>query len=463
MASHVHLLLLSLLLLAVSENGVHCIGETKKGFPRTQPPQRSRKGKDAIILEMRHHGYSWNPILNQKDKLQIILISDEARVSSLHSRIKNPSRQNQEGSSEAQIPLTSGAKLQTLNYIVTVELGPRKMTVIVDTGSDLTWVQCQPCTSCYNQQDPLFDPSTSPFYQPIPCNSPTCNSLQQATGVSSTCGLNQPSCNYAISYGDGSYTRGVLAHDQVNLAGIFVEGFVFGCGQSNHGLFGGTSGLMGLGRNELSLVSQTLTQFGGFFSYCLPTKEFDSSGSLVLGSDLSTFKNSTPMVYTRLLPDPNQSPFYFVNLTGMSIGGVAIQASGFSSGNILIDSGTVITRLVPSIYKAMKDEFLKQFSQYPVAPGYSILDTCFDLSGNGEVNIPIVKLQFEGEVEVDVDISGVFYFVKSDASQVCLAFAELSYEDETGIIGNYQQKNMRVMYDTTGSKLGFAAETCGYS
>jgi len=122
-----------------------------------------------------------------------------------------------------------------------------------------------------------------------------------------------------------------------------------------------------------------------------------------------------------MISDQNQTPFYFLNLTNISIGGVALQASGFSSGKILIDSGTVITRLVPSTYKNIKDEFLKQFSQYPVAPGFSILDTCFDLSGNEEVSIPAVKLEFEG----GVDVTGVFYFVKSDASQVCLVFSEL--------------------------------------
>ncbi|XP_020256572.1 aspartyl protease family protein At5g10770 isoform X2 [Asparagus officinalis] len=423
----------------------------------------SGREKDAIVLEMRHHSTSWEPTPNQEDKLQMIMVSDEARVSYLLSRMNKISSKSQQGSSKAQIPLTSGRKLQTLNYIVNIELGSRKMTVIVDTGSDLTWIQCQPCQSCYNQQDPIFDPSTSLSYQPIQCNSPTCHSLQVSTGDSSNCSLNHPSCTYAISYGDGSYTRGILARDQIKLAGTVIEGFAFGCGQNNRGLFGGTSGLMGLAQSELSLVSQTTDQFGGFFSYCLPTKEFDSSGALVLGSDSSSYRNSTPVVYTRMILDPNQSPFYFLNLTGMSIGGVSLQASGFLSGKILIDSGTVITRLVPSIYKAVKDEFLEQFSQYPSVPGFSILDTCFDLSGKKEVNIPTVKLEFESAVEVEVDVSGVFYFVKSDASQVCLAFTGLSYEDEVGIIGNYQQKNLRVVYDTMGSRLGFAEETCGYN
>ncbi|XP_020577459.1 aspartyl protease family protein At5g10770 isoform X2 [Phalaenopsis equestris] len=398
-------------------------------------------------------------------KLMKIINSDNARISYLHHRIKNSDpKTTMKVQSEAQIPLTSGAELQTLNYLVSIKLSNSEVTLIVDTGSDLTWVQCQPCSSCYNQQDPIFNPSTSQSYQLIPCNSPTCSSVQIATGISSFCSTDQPSCNYSFSYGDGSYTSGVLGWEQIDLAGTIIDGFVFGCGRSNYGLFGGASGLMGLGRTQLSLISQTTLQFGGIFSYCLPPREYDSSGSLVLGDNPSIFKNNTPVSYTRMILDPPESPFYFLNLTGISIGAVALQASGFYNGSkVLIDSGTAITRLVPSVYRALRDEFVRQFLMHPGAPGYSILDTCFNLEGLREVSIiPAMKFVFEGGVEVDVDVNGLFYYVKEDASQVCLALASLTYEDEVGIIGNYQQKNLRVVYDTLGSSLGFAEETCGW-
>ncbi|KAJ6307511.1 hypothetical protein OIU76_017330 [Salix suchowensis] len=128
----------------------------------------------------------------------------------------------------------------------------------------------------------------------------------------------------------------------------------------------------------------------------------------------------------------------------------------------MIDSGTVISRLPPSIYQALKGEFVKQFSGFPSAPAFMILDTCFNLSGYQEVEIPNIKMHFEGNAELNVDVTGVFYFVKTDASQVCLAVASLSYENEVGIIGNYQQKNQRVIYDIKGSMLGFAAEACSF-
>ena len=216
-----------------------------------------------------------------------LLSTDAARVSSLQRRIdgyrlmitSSTAAAVAVTASKAQVPVTSGAKLRTLNYVATVGLGDGEATVIVDTASELTWVQCAPCESCHDQQGPLFDPSSSPSYAAVPCNSSSCDALQLAMGGMSgaaACGgadggqdQQQPAaaCSYTLSYRDGSYSRGVLAHDRLSLAGEVIDGFVFGCGTSNQGPpFGGTSGLMGLGRSQLSLVSQTMDQFGGVFS-----------------------------------------------------------------------------------------------------------------------------------------------------------------------------------------------------
>lgn len=337
------------------------------------------------------------------------------------------------------------------------------MTVIVDTGSDLAWVQCQPCRSCYNQEEPLFDPSNSLSYQSISCNSSTCKSLQQETGTFQPCWHTSLACDYYVSYGDGSYTRGELATDSLDLGKSRIDNFVFGCGRSNKGLFGEASGLLGLGKGNVSLISQTSTLFGGVFSYCLPSTDSGESGSLILGGNSSVYRNETPFSYTKMLQDSQLSSFYMLNLTGITVGNSSLKSSSFGQNEILIDSGTVITRLPPSIYLGLKDEFTKQFSGYPSAPGFSILDTCFNLSGYKEVNLPTVRMQFEVNAELEVDMNGIFYFVKADGSQVCLAFASLMYEDETAIIGNYQQKNLRVVYDTKQSVVGFAKEQCDFA
>lgn len=405
---------------------------------------------NAAVLELRHHISSSGTNFHEK-----LMLSDEARDSSVQFQFKWSGSSPTQRSS-ARIPVTSGVTLQTLNYIVTIEIGGEAMSVIVDTGSDLTWVQCKPCTYCYVQTNPLYDPSTSATYRPIPCNSTSCTAL-----TSGSCSLDRKACSYGLQYGDGSYTVGVLASERIGLGDTSVEGFIFGCGRSNRGLFGGASGLVGLGRSKLSLVLQTKAQFGGVFSYCLPSRIHNSTGNLIMGNDPSNYKNTTPIVYTGMVQGHRPSPFYFINLTSVNLGGVELRIP--KGVRVLIDSGTVITRLAPSMYNAVRDEFVKQFSGYPTAPAFSILDTCFDLSKYDEVRVPKLGFGFEGGADMNVDVTGILYFVRRDASQVCLAMTSLASEEAVGIIGNYQQKNQRVVYDNEGARIGFGEEKCSYT
>ncbi|XP_016176680.1 aspartyl protease family protein At5g10770 [Arachis ipaensis] len=417
-------------------------------------PPEARKVKGAIILEMKDTGHCSS--VSEKRSHRKQLAQDDLRVRAIQSRIRGASASDKENKNN-EIPISSGMKLETLNYVVTLGLGGQNVSMIVDTGSDLTWVQCQPCDSCYDQQGPLFQPSSSPSYQSILCNSTTCRTLIPAPPGACATATN---CDYVVNYGDGSYTSGELGVEHLSIGGVWITDFVFGCGRNNKGLFGLASGLMGLGRSHLSIVSQTSSTLGGVFSYCLPSPDAGASGSLVMGNDSSSlFKN---VAYARMLSDPQLSSFYILNLTTISVGGVPLlQASSFGKGT-LIDSGTVITRLAPSMYRAVKAEFLRQFSDYPSAPGFSILDTCFNLTGYEEVNIPSIRLYFE-EVSMNVDVSGILYVVKEDASRVCLALASLSDEYDTPIVGNYQQRNQRVIYDTKNNRLGFAADPCTFT
>ncbi|CAN1342839.1 Protein ASPARTIC PROTEASE IN GUARD CELL 1 [Linum perenne] len=50
--------------------------------------------------------------------------------------------------------------------------------MVLDTGSDVNWLQCDPCADCYTQTDPIFNPSASSTYSPVSCDSPLCSSLE---------------------------------------------------------------------------------------------------------------------------------------------------------------------------------------------------------------------------------------------------------------------------------------------
>lgn len=123
-----------------------------------------------------------------------ILSQDQERVSYINSRLSKNNNKKQAhgdsveglGSAGATLPAKSGSIIGSGNYFVVVGLGTPKtdLSLIFDTGSDLTWTQCQPCTrSCYKQQDQIFDPSKSTSYKNITCTSSDCTQLSSATGI----------------------------------------------------------------------------------------------------------------------------------------------------------------------------------------------------------------------------------------------------------------------------------------
>ncbi|XP_042515182.1 aspartyl protease family protein At5g10770-like [Macadamia integrifolia] len=387
--------------------------------------------------------------------LSQILIDDQTRVNSIHSTITN--QQPQVSDSTVALPANSGASLGTGNFVVRIGLGTpqQNFTVEFDTGSDLTWIQCQPCSGqCYTQLDPYFNPSASFTYSNVPCISSTCSLLKSTGYGQSSC---TTSCLYQVTYGDGSTSQGYFSNDTLTLSSSDVfSNFEFGCGENTQGLFGTSDGLLGLGRNPISIVSQTSQTYGKNFSYCLPSAT-TSTGFLAFGSQATAPSNTQ---YTPLLTYSNYPSFYFLNMTGIVVNGQSlnISESVFTTSGTIIDSGTVITRLAPTAFSALKLAFQQAMSNYPTAPAYSILDTCYNFAGYSIVTVPTIVLQFGGGTDLNVDVSGIL--VQASSTQYCLAFAGNSAATNFGILGNMQQHTYEVVYNVLGGKLGFGSGAC---
>ncbi|XP_062222180.1 aspartyl protease family protein At5g10770-like isoform X2 [Phragmites australis] len=379
------------------------------------------------------------------------LRADQRRAEYILRRVSGAGGQQLWGSkAAATVPANWGYNIGSLNYVVTVSLGTPGVTqtLEVDTGSDLSWVQCKPCaaSSCYSQKDPLFDPTQTSSYAAVPCGGSACAGL----GIYAD-GCSGAQCGYVISYGDGSNTTGVYSSDTLTLtAKDAVEGFFFGCGHAQNGLFSGIDGLLGLGRQELSLVEQTAGTYGGVFSYCLPTTP-TSTGYLTLGRPSGAPGFST----TQLLSSPSAPTYYIVMLTGISVGGqqLSVPASVFAGGTV-VDSGTVITRLPPTAYAALRSAFSSGMASYgyPAAPPNGILDTCYNFTGYGSATLPTVALAFSGGATVTLGADGILSFG-------CLAFAASSGGDGgMAILGNVQQRSFEVRID--GVSVGFKPSSC---
>ncbi|CAL5038237.1 unnamed protein product [Urochloa decumbens] len=316
------------------------------------------------------------------------------------------------------IPAHLGGAVDSLEYVVTVGLGTPAVsqTLLMDTGSDLSWVQCAPCnsTACYPQKDPLFDPAKSSTYALIPCHTDACRNLA-ADGTGCTSG-SDTQCGFAIKYGDGSHTSGVYSDETLTLApGVTVKDFRFGCARDQDGSNDKYDGLVGLGGAPVSLVSQTSSVYGGAFSYCLPARNSEAG---VAGKQLD-------------------------------IPPVALA----TSKGLIIDSGTIITELPTTAYTALRTAFRSAMSAYPLLPPNEDLDTCYNLTGFSNVTVPTVALSFEGGVTMDLDVpNGILL-------DGCLAFQDAGLDDP-GILGNVNQRTFEVLYDVGHGKVGFRAGAC---
>uniref|UniRef100_A0A0D3EJE7 Peptidase A1 domain-containing protein n=1 Tax=Oryza barthii TaxID=65489 RepID=A0A0D3EJE7_9ORYZ len=259
-----------------------------------------------------------------------------------------------------------------------------------------------------------------------------------------------------VAYGDGSYTVGDFATETLTLGDSApVSSVAIGCGHDNEGLFVGAAGLLALGGGPLSFPSQISATT---FSYCLVDRDSPSSSTLQFG-DAADAEVTAPLIRS-----PRTSTFYYVGLSGLSVGGqiLSIPPSAFAmdstgAGGVIVDSGTAVTRLQSSAYAALRDAFVRGTQSLPRTSGVSLFDTCYDLSDRTSVEVPAVSLRFAGGGELRLPAKN--YLIPVDgAGTYCLAFAPTNAA--VSIIGNVQQQGTRVSFDTAKSTVGFTSNKC---
>ncbi|OMO78536.1 Peptidase A1 [Corchorus olitorius] len=142
-------------------------------------------------------------------------------------------------------------------YSVTVGIGnpPKPFQLDIDTGSDLTWVQCDaPCSGCTLPRDHLYKPVKNNY---LACKDPICAALNSPKG--NPCKNLNDKCGFQVEYADHGSVLGVMVSD--NFPMPLVNGtrssplLAFGCGYrlQNRGPHAPptTAGVLGLGKTEL--------------------------------------------------------------------------------------------------------------------------------------------------------------------------------------------------------------------
>ncbi|XP_044464770.1 aspartyl protease family protein At5g10770-like [Mangifera indica] len=394
-----------------------------------------------------------------------ILRKDRARAKYIQSRIfKHKHSGSDDDLLKQTDAFTVGTKPElsdgvSVGFYITVSLGTpgQNVSLLLDTGSDITWTQCKPCQQCFKQKTPLFDPSKSSTYSAVPCQSSAC-----LPDFGRFC--DEKTCVYSAFYGSGS-SIGVVATEKLTImngrSDTFIKNpYIFGCGINNSADFDGVTGLMGLDRNPSSFISQTSQKY---FSYCYPSS-YGSTGYITFGKT-DDEKKYKFVKFTPIPTSPKQSQFYDIIVTGMAIAGskLPVASSEYTKPGAIIDSGTTFTSLPPSVYVALRSAFRKKMSKYKmIKPGSNDeFDICYDFRKYDKVVIPKISIFFKGGVKLELDVKGTMVVLKRDLSQVCLAFDTSSEFDDTSLIlGNCQLRGIEVHHDFVGQRVGFGPGGC---
>ncbi|XP_047942058.1 aspartic proteinase CDR1-like [Salvia hispanica] len=218
-------------------------------------------------------------------------------------------------------------------------------------------MQCKPCTRCFKQNAPVFEPKKSSTYKPISKKHPLSKSFD--------CSLFGSGCSYSINYHSGQFSKGPVATETFTFdtslrSPAAVTNLVFGCGTSNGGKFQPqVTGILGMDRRPTSLPQQLGASIKYRFSYCLsPT-----TASYVRFGDEAVIRGRNGQ-RTLIIEMRNKRSAvnYALPLMDLSIDGRRLGAR-FPEG-IYIDSGSSLSLLETSVFVAVKNYLVSYFARF---------------------------------------------------------------------------------------------------
>ncbi|XP_051118251.1 aspartic proteinase 36 isoform X2 [Andrographis paniculata] len=344
--------------------------------------------------------------------------------------------------------------------------------VQVDTGSDITWVNCIQCRQCpkkgyHGIELTLYNPKDSLTANLVSCNQPFCKAIG---GGLSGCGANA-SCFYTEVYGDGSYSMGYFVEDVVQYDRVSGDlqtksangTVIFGCGAGQSGDLGSPDdaldGILGFGKSNSSMLSQLASsgKVKKMFAHCL---DGDNGGGIfAIGHVVQPQVNTTPLV--------RDQPHYNVNMTAIQVGSDYLNLTtdvlfGDKKGAI-IDSGTTLAYLPEAIYVPLVKKIL---STQPDLKLQTLHDqyTCFEFSERVDEGFPNITLHFENSLSLMVyPHDYLFHF----EDLMCIGWQNsgMGSQDKKNItvLGDLVLSNKLVLYDLEKQSIGWTEYNCSSS
>ncbi|KAI4299620.1 hypothetical protein L6164_033058 [Bauhinia variegata] len=375
-------------------------------------------------------------------------------------------------------PSSSSSFKSTFKYsmalIVSLPIGtpPQVQQMVLDTGSQLSWIQCHKKTPSKSPPASSFDPSRSSSFSVLPCNHPLCKPRVPDFTLPTSCDQNRL-CHYSYFYADGTYAEGNLVSEKFSFSGSFVTPpLVLGCATESKD----AQGILGMNLGRFSFASQAkITKF----SYCVPTRQTQpgsqSTGSFYLGNNPNSagFRYIDLMTFAQTQRMPNLDPLaYTVALQGIRIGAkrldippAVFRPDAGGSGQTMIDSGSEFTYLVDAAYNKVREEIVR-LAGPRLKKGYvygGVADMCF-IGDAMEIARLIGDMAFEFDkgVEILIPKEQILADVGGGVHCVGIGMSE-RLGAGSNIIGNFHQQDLWVEFDLANHRVGFGKTDCSRS
>ncbi|XP_066355132.1 aspartic proteinase Asp1-like [Miscanthus floridulus] len=369
-------------------------------------------------------------------------------------------------SSSAVFPLYGDVYPHGL-YYVAMSIGnpPKPYFLDVDTGSDLTWLQCDaPCRSCNKVPHPLYRPTKNKL---VPCVDQLCASLHNGLTGEHKCDSPYEQCDYMIKYADQGSSTGVLVHDSFALrlanGSVVRPSLAFGCGydqQVSSGEMSPTDGMLGLGTGSVSLLSQ-FKQHGvtkNVVGHCLSLR---GGGFLFFGDDLVPYQRVTwtPMARSALRNyySPGSASLYFGD-----------QSLRVKLTEVVFDSGSSFTYFAAQPYQALVTALKGDLSRTLKEVSDPSLPLCWKGKKPFKSVLDVKKefkslvLNFANGKKTLMEIPPENYLIVTKYGNACLGIlngSEVGLKD-LSILGDITMQDQMVIYDNEKGQIGWIRAPC---
>ncbi|KAK1371149.1 Aspartic proteinase Asp1 [Heracleum sosnowskyi] len=342
---------------------------------------------------------------------------------------------------------------------------PRPYSLDIDTGSDVTWLQCDaPCTKCFPAPHPLYKPSEDI----VKCNDPFCALFHWPNKV--PCEIPEEQCDYEVKYADHGSSLGVLLRDAFPLkltnGNTIHPRLALGCGYNQEVADGVhppcTDGVLGLGNGKSTILAQLrkLCLMQNVFGHCFSAQ---GGGYLFMGDNVLP---SSEIVWAPMSSKSGKN-HYSLGPAELRFNG---QATGINGLSVIFDSGSTYTYFSSQAYEALLYELRKNSNrnQLKDANDDKTLPVCW--KGTKAFNsirdvrnlFKTLILSFTDSMNVQLQLSPEAYLIVSDRGNVCLGLlngADVGLEGAI-IIGDISMQDKLVIYDNEEQKIGWIPANC---